>query len=141
MDPNFLPEISGNHHRRAFIYGAEYRTLTHSNSHMHVHGHHGLDMPCAVCHVSNRTAIYMVPSKYTYPSGWTAEYYGYLMAEYHASHPCSQYTCLDTALKPVNESSADKNGLLFYFVEGNFGSLPCPSYDNNKEISCAVCTK
>ena len=83
----------------------------------------------------------MVPSKYTCPSGWTAEYYSYLMAEYYASHPCSQYTCLDTALKPVNESSADKNGLLFYFVEGNFGSLPCPSYDNNKEISCAVCTK
>ena len=44
MDPNFLPEISGNHHRRALIYGAEYRTLTDSNSHMHVHGCHGLDI-------------------------------------------------------------------------------------------------
>ena len=137
LDPNFLTPISG-HPDRSLMYGAEYETNTHSNS--HVHGRHNTDVPCAVCHVSNRTAVYMVPAKYTCPSGWTREYYGYLMAERY-THRRSQYTCVDTAFKSVPGSSTNENGLLFYFVEGRCGSLPCPPYDNTKELSCAVCTK
>ena len=138
MNPNFLTGVSGQ--IRAFIYGAEYETHTDSNS--HVHGRHDHDVPCAVCHVSNRTAVYMVPAKYTCPTGWTREYYGYLMAERSlSSHHRSQYTCMDVALKPATGSSANKDGLLFFFVEGRCGSLPCPPYDNTKELSCAVCTK
>ena len=139
LDPNFLTPISGTQNR-AYMYGAEYETRTDSNS--HVHGRHDTDVPCAVCHVSNHTAVYMVPAKYTCPSGWTREYYGYLMAEWHGSgHHRSQYTCVDTTIKSIVGSSADKNGLLFQFVEGRCGSLPCPPYDNSKELSCAVCTK
>ena len=138
LDPKFLLEISGTQHR-AYMYGAEYRTYTDSNS--HAHGHQYTDVPCAVCHVSNRTAVYMVPANYTCPSGWTREYYGYLMAEYHdGSHHRSQYTCMDSAFKSVIGSSVRKDGLLFYFVEGRCGSLPCPPYDETKELSCAVCT-
>jgi len=140
MDPNFLTPISGNQQYRALMYGAEYETVTDSNS--HVHGRQDTDIPCAVCHVSNRTAVYMVPAKYTCPTGWTREYYGYLMAEYNGDNRHrTQYTCFDTALKPVPGSSANNNGLVFYFVEGRCGSLPCPPYDNAKELSCAVCTK
>ena len=120
------------------MYGAEYEPSTDSNS--HVHGRHDHDVPCAVCQVSNRTAVYMVPAKYTCPTGWTREYYGYLMSSRHDRH-CTQYTCMDTALKPVLGSSAYCLGLLFMFVEGRCGSLPCPPYDNTKELSCAVCTK
>ena len=138
LDPNFLTTISGSQYR-GHIYGAEYQTYTDSNS--HVHGHHNTDVPCAVCHVSNRTAVYMVPAKYTCPSGWTTEYYGYLMSERHNHVGRSQYTCVDIAFKSVTGSSANKDGLLFYFVEGRCGSLPCPPYDNTKELSCAVCTK
>ena len=138
LDPDFLKAISGTQYR-ALMYGAEYETHTASNS--HVHGRHDTEVPCAVCHVSNRTAVYMVPAKYTCPSGWTREYYGYLMAEYHSGHPRSQFTCMDIAFKPVTGSSANHDGLLFYFVEGRCGSLPCPPYDNAKEFSCAVCTK
>ena len=137
LDPNFLTPISGSQNR-ALMYGAEYQTDTDSNS--HVHGRTNTDVPCAVCHVSNRTAVYMVPAKYTCPSGWTREYYGYLMAEHH-THRRSQFTCVDTAFKSVTGSSANHNGLLFYFVEGRCVSLPCPPYDNTKELSCAVCTK
>ena len=139
LDPNFLTPISG-HQYRAFMYGAEYQTYTDTNS--HIHGHHDTDVLCAVCHVSNRTAVYMVPAKYTCPTGWIQEYYGYLMANYHANnHHRTQYTCIDTAFKPANGSSADLNGLVFYFVEGRCGSLPCPPYDATRELSCAVCTK
>ena len=140
MDPNFLPEISGTQTHRGLMYGAEYETHTDTNS--HVHGRFNTDVPCAVCHVSNRTAVYMVPAKYTCPSGWTREYYGYLMSEkYFQGHYRSQYTCMDTALKSVTGSSASNDGLLFFFVEGRCGSLPCPPYDNTKELSCAVCSK
>ena len=139
MDPNFLTPISGIQYR-SYIYGAEYQTHTDSNS--HVHGRLDHDIPCAVCHVSNRTAVYMVPAKYTCPTGWTREYYGYLMSSYyHISRQRIQYICIDTDIKPVVGSSADQHGLLFYFVEGRCGSLPCPPYDNTRELSCAVCTK
>ena len=122
------------------MHGAEYQTHTDSNS--HAHGRYDTDVPCAVCHVSNRTAVYMVPAKYTCPSGWTREYYSYLMSSYyHSARHRVQYTCVNTAFKSVIGSSADKEGLLFYFVEGRCGSLPCPPYDNTKELSCAVCTK
>ena len=140
LDPNFLTPISGDQRGRGLMYGAEYETFTDSNS--HVHGSHDLEVPCAVCHVSNRTAVYMVPAKYTCPTGWTREYYGYLMSEHDASNRHrTQYTCVDTAFKPVPGTPTSKNGLLFYFVEGRCGSLPCPPYDNTRELSCSVCTK
>ena len=52
----------------------------------------------------------------------------------------TQYTCMDTALKPVPGSSAYHTGLLFMFVEGRCGSLSCPPYDNTSELSCAICS-
>ena len=137
LDPKFLPQITGSQ-LRSYMYGAEYETHTDSKS--HIHGRHDTDVPCAVCHVSNRTTVYMVPANYTCPSGWTREYYGYLMSELHSHHP-SQFTCVDIAFKSVTGSAANNNGLLFYFVEGRCGSLPCPPYDETKELSCAVCTK
>ena len=139
LDPNFLTPISGTQYR-AYMYGAEYQTHTDSSS--HVHGRNNFEVPCAVCHVSSRTAVYMVPAKYTCPSGWTREYYGYLMSSYSGSdRHRTQYTCMDTALEPVIGTSADHDELLFYFVEGRCGILPCPPYDNTNELSCAVCTK
>ena len=139
LDPNFLTPINGTQLLRALLYGAEYETHTDSNS--HVHGRHDFDVPCAVCHVSNRTAVYMVPAKYTCPAGWTREYYGYLMSSYHGSdRHRTQYICIDTALKPIPGTAVNKNGLLFYFVEGRCGSLPCPPYDTTNELSCAVCS-
>ena len=62
------------------------------------------------------------------------------MSSHYGRHR-TQYTCVDIAIKSVTESSANRNGLLFYFVEGRCGSLPCPPYDSSRELSCAVCTK
>ena len=139
MDPNFLKPISGDQ-SRALMYGAEYQTYTDSNSHLH--GRHDHDVPCAVCYATQRSTVYMVPAKYTCPSGWTREYYGYLMAPYHASgHYRTEYTCIDTAFKSVPGSATNHDGMVFYFTEGKCGSLPCPPYDDNRELSCAVCTK
>ena len=115
LDPNFLTPISGGPQHRAYIYGAEYYTYGDSNS--PVHGRQNTDVPCAVCHVSNRTAVYMVPAKYTCPSGWTREYYGYLMAEYHDDYR-DQYICVDNAFKSVLGSAASNLGMFTAFCRG-----------------------
>ena len=137
LDPNFLSTISGRQ-ARGLMYGAEYQTWTHSSSHLH--GRHDYDVPCAVCYVTQRSTVYMLPAKYTCPSGWTREYYGYLMSNYY-QEATSEFTCVDIDFKTVPGSSSDHNGLLFHFVEGRCGSLPCPPYDKDRELSCAVCTK
>ena len=136
LDPNFLAPINGTQYR-AYMYGSEYRTHTDSNS--LIHGRNNADVPCAVCHVSNRTAVYMVPAKYTCPSGWTREYYGYLMAEWYDDYR-SQFVCVDNALKQVPGKPTYDGGWQIHFIEGRCGSLPCPPYDETKELSCAICT-
>ena len=136
LDPNFYKTVSGAQNA-GYIYGAEYEgTSRLVGSSFHT------DVPCAVCYVPTRNALYMIPAKYTCPSGWTREYFGYLMSERHGhGHHRSQFSCVDYRLKAVTGSKQDHNGFLFYTVEGVCGSLPCPPYDRNKELSCAVCTK
>ena len=81
----------------------------------------------------------MIPAKYTCPTGWTREYFGYLMSEQYKHHR-SQFSCVDHSLTSVIGSHHDYNGFLFSGVEGVCGSLPCPPYTQDKELSCAVCT-
>ena len=133
LDPNYLRSQTGSR-VTAYMYGAEYETYNDKQHH---------DVPCAVCYVTQRSTVYMLPAKYTCPSGWTREYYGYLMAEYHGHqhHYRSQFTCIDVFFKSVVGSATNHDGLLFYFTEGKCGSLPCPPYDNTRALSCAVCTK
>ena len=136
LDPNYLnyqPGLQTN----SYIYGAEYTLTNHI-----VPNSYDTDVPCAVCFVPTRTALYVIPAKYTCPSNWTTEYYGYLMAERNLpTHYRSQYTCVDKLLKPVIGTHHNHDGLLFLFVEGRCGSLPCPPYEETKELTCAVCTK
>ena len=54
----------------------------------------------AVCYVTQHSTVYMLPAKYTCPSEWTREYYGYLMSEHH-SHHLSQFSCIDYAFKSM----------------------------------------
>jgi len=117
------------------MYGAEYYF-----SNAVVPNTDGGDVPCAVCYVPTRTALYMIPAKYTCPTGWTTEYYGYLMSEGFAQFR-SMFTCVDKALKVAVGSQAVQHGLLFFPVEERCGSLPCPPYEQTKELTCAVCTK
>ena len=87
LDSNYLQTIDGSKKlSRGPMYGAEYQTDTNSNSHL-LHGRHNHDVPCAVCYVTQRSTVNMVPAKYTCPSGWTREYYGYLMSEYNQYNP------------------------------------------------------
>ncbi len=117
----------------SYIYGTEYEYP--------LVGTHEHNAPCAVCHVTTRSAVLMIPGKTKCPPNWTREYYGYLMSERHVHHR-SMYECVDKGVESLPGSSRDTDGSLFYHVEVvcNVG-IPCPPYNNYKEINCVVCSK
>ena len=135
LNPTYLSMNNGKDELfSARIYGAEYQMHRQVGRRSHQS-----NVPCAVCY-ANRSAHFMLPAQHSCPATWTTEYFGYLMASRHDLHR-TEYTCIDNSFKAVPNSSANEDGLLFYTVEPRCGSLPCPPYDETKELTCAVCTK
>ena len=118
------------------LQGSEYE-LDGGSPLPNVHDH---NVPCAVCYVSTRSVVYAVPARDDCPSGWTLEYKGYLMSE-HYSHHRNTFECVDKNPESIPGSTANTDGALFYHVEATCNGLPCPPYDTQKELTCAVCTK
>ena len=143
-DPDYVPEainISPSSARsyRNVIQGVEYEVNygIPGNPLTDVHQHNA---PCAVCFVSTRSTTIMVPAKSVCPSNWTREYYGFLMSE-HDGYYRTSYTCLDIDPEPVPGTGSSTNpSLLFHSVTDCHG-LSCPPYENNRMLSCVVCTK
>ena len=134
-DPDYLTETAG-FSGQSIIHGAEYRFSGNFP---------GLDLslhnvPCAVCHVSTRTSVLMIPAKIQCPSSWTREYYGYLTAE-NDGHYRSSFECVDRNPEVIPGSSSNVEGALFYNVGGNCNGLACPPYEDTRILSCTVCTK
>ena len=108
---------------------------------------HHSNVPCAVCTVLDRAAVVMIPAKASCPTGWTREYYGYLMSQAQAAlfiRPNEQrttYECVDKDLDSVPGTEGDTGGAQFYHVEATCNGLECPPYNTNKELNCVVCTK
>ncbi|XP_060607150.1 uncharacterized protein LOC132759400 [Ruditapes philippinarum] len=116
------------------IYGAEYETNSYPNW-KYLHNH---EIPCAVCRIP-RNNVLMVPGKDRCHDDYILEYKGYLMAE-HFSHSASEFVCVDGNPETIEGTYQDMNGRLFYFVEGECGSLRCDPYKNGLELTCAVCS-
>ena len=110
-------------------------------------GTHDHNVPCAVCHVSTRPTVMMIPAKYRCPSTWTREYYGYIMTEYKGVPSNiagrTMFECVDQDQESLRDSEGNTDGVLFIHTEAacGHGHLPCPPYDSNKELNCVVCTK
>ena len=122
----------------SYMYGAEYDVFGNiPSANLPLHNH---DVPCVVCYVATRVTLLMIPGKYTCPQNWTREYYGWLMAARY-NQPRSTFECVDASPETIVGGSADQNGARFYHVEPRCGSLPCPPYDQQKEMTCAVCTR
>ena len=124
----------------AYVYGAEYQYP--------LQGGHDHNVPCAVCRVSTRSTVLMIPAKATCPSSWTREYYGYIMAAWIGNRGSSivgrtMFECVDRDQESLpGGGHADTNGAIFNHVEVvcNHG-LPCPPYNPTQELNCVVCTK
>ena len=120
---------------RSIIHGSEYEEP--------IVGTHNHNVPCAVCFASTRVGVLMIPAWTSCPTGWTREYYGYLMSEGNfPGRGRTSFECVDKDQDSVTGSQANQNGNLLYHVEANcVTGLPCPPYNNHKELTCAVCTK
>ena len=129
-----LPHVAG---VRDFarIHGGEYEQPV-SKSIVHDH-----NAPCAVCYVTTRKVMVMLPAKATCPLSWTREYYGYLMTEWKDSKGRTMFECVDRDATPIPGSALNTNGVQFVHVEASCNGIPCPPYDVNKELNCVVCTK
>ena len=62
-----------------YIYGTEFETWGNVPSSSLSLANQ--NVVCAVCYVSTRGAVVMIPGTYVCPAGWTREYYGYLMTQ------------------------------------------------------------
>ena len=118
------------------IFGTEYEV--HGGPLSAVHNH---NVPCAVCFSSMRETVLMLPAKPTCPPSWTLEYAGYLMSTYRINHYRTMYECVDKDPDCIPGSAADTHGAVFYHTEASCNGMPCPPYDPQKELTCAVCTK
>ncbi len=138
-DPEYSTTLTyrGGVDGHATIQGAEYEHP--------LQGSHDHNVPCAVCYVSTRPTVIMIPAKASCPSSWTREYYGYIMTEWIGVHDNirgrTMFECVDRDQESLPGSSANIDGVLFYHVEASCNGLPCPPYDQNKELNCVVCTK
>jgi len=126
----------------SYLYGAEYQVFsTNYFSTEHVQSLHDNNVPCAVCLLTSRTTKLMIPAKLTCPNGWTKEYSGYLMAERLTHASSKTYVCVDNVPEVTEGGRKDEPAALFYNVEAQCGSLPCPKYKAGWEITCVVCSK
>ena len=134
-DPSYLQYRSGHQTERGYIYGTEYETPNGPLSAFHDH-----NVPCAVCYVSTRGTVLMIPAKTTCPSSWTQEYNGYLMTERYQNYR-SMHECVDQNPDTVRGGTGSIDGALFYHVEATCHGIACPPYTAGRELACAVCTK
>ena len=49
--------------------------------------------------------------------------------------------CVDKDSESIPGSAANTNGALFYHMEATCNGIPCPPYNPEKELTCAICTK
>ena len=101
---------------------------------------HLQNAPCAVCDVPTRARAIMVPAKITCPPSWTREYYGYLMSE-HGGYHRSSYSCLDIDPESIPGADDQTDPSIFFHTVTDCNGLSCPPYENNRQLSCVVCTK
>ena len=108
-DPDYTLQFAAGVQGHAHVHGVEYESP--------IAGMHDYDVPCAVCHVTTRDTVPMIPAKIDCPSSWTKEYHGYLMTD-SSIHHRTMFVCVDSDQEKIPDSEADTNGALFYHVEG-----------------------
>ena len=119
----------------SYLYGSEYEHPVFNSLHQQ-------NVPCAVCHTSQRSSKLMIPGTTTCPQSWTEEYEGYLMSAYRDHKHSVVYECVDKDGEAVPGEQRNTGGALFYHVGANCATgIPCPDFVANRPITCVVCTK
>ncbi len=132
-DPEYILPHAEGVRGHAYVVGGEYNDP--------IQGVNNHNIPCAVCEVSNRAKIIMIPAKATCPKSWTREYYGYIMTSYyHLSR--TRFECVDKDQESIAGSAGGgTDGFRFQHAEASCSGLPCPPYEPTKELNCVVCSR
>ena len=135
----YHPNSTTTHSRNAFLYGTEYEIEDDQALTRDRHDH---NVPCAVCEVDNRFKHLMIPGTYECPSGWTTEYFGWLMTGHYNQPGASTLVCVDFDAEAVPGEVGKGDGARLYHVQAACQTgIECPPYDFRREMSCVVCTK
>ena len=82
----------------------------------------------------------MVPAKTQCPTDWTVEYVGYVMSENHRIFRTT-FECVDINPESVPGLNANTSPRAYFeLVEPLCNGLSCAPYDDEKELTCVVCT-
>ena len=136
-DPDYLQYQSGLQ-RTGNIGGVEYYyggfpSLSSLNSH---------NVPCAVCYVATRSVVVMIPAKTQCPTSWTLEYIGYLMTKHHNAAGPKMYECVDKDPESIPGLGATSDlAVSLNTVEPFSSGISNTAYDDEKELTCVVCTR
>ena len=123
----------------ATLYGMEFEVFGTSPPLKNLHD---TNMPCTVCYIATRSTVLTIPARYTCPTGFTREYYGYMMTERNgASRHRKDTICVDKDTVPIPGSAAETNPSIIYLMQASCNGLPCPPYVPKKALTCAVCSK
>ena len=99
------------------------------------------DVACSACHVLGRTTQIMIPGRNVCPAGWQLEYSGYLMSEAAGRGVKTEFVCVDAQPDVLPGTGTDREGSELWLTEVKCDrDLPCPPYNAEKELTCAVCT-
>ena len=86
----------------------------------------------------------MIPAKTQCPTSWTTEYIGYLMSA-HQNHALpTTYECVDIdpeSIAGLDAANWSQGSAIFGHVEASCNGMACPPYDDEKELTCVVCTR
>ena len=131
-DPEYTLTFEQGTQSNSVIYGVEYQS--------EFFGSLDLNAPCAVCSVSTRAEMIMIPAKTSCPADWTREYVGYIMSERTGNYR-TEYICVDQDMESVSGTSGHAESSDLWNTEASCTSLPCPPYNDQRELGCVVCTK
>ena len=74
------------------------------------------------------------------PDGWTKLYYGWLMGGHYNHRQSTSFICVDVNPDIIPGMGSNTDGALLYHIEPDCGrGIPCPPYDERREMSCVVC--
>ena len=135
LEPQNFDFGEGTTEAGSYMHGAQFHFVTGMPS-VPITFH---NVPCAVCYAKTRETVVMIPGQHTCPHKWRTEYNGWLMSE-HFNNRRSTFECIDVASEILYSEDIIPDGALFFTVRPRCSSLPCPPFDQEKELACAVCS-
>ena len=105
--------------------------------------HYSYDIPCALCYTTTKSTSFMLPGRYTCPSGWSTEYSGYIMTEWTGSNRGGRKdtVCMDQNAEDIKGTKGGAWPSVLYLLQASCDGFSCPPFDGNKPFTCVVCSK